>query len=97
MYDFAVELIKKGVAYVDDSSSSEIAAQKGTVTTPGSNSPYRDRSIEENLELFKGMKEGKYPEGSRVLRAKKIGRASCRERGEEEVGAGQMRKKRTEG
>jgi len=70
MYDFAVELIKKGVAYVDDSSSSEIAAQKGTVTTPGSNSPYRDRSIEENLELFKGMKEGKYPEGSRVLRAK---------------------------
>jgi len=70
LYDFAVKLVEKGLAYVDDSTSAEIAAQKGTVTTPGINSPYRDRSIEENLELFRGMKEGKYEEGSRVLRAK---------------------------
>lgn len=70
LYEGAVKLIEKGLAYVDDSTSEEIAAQKGTVTTPGTNSPYRDRSIEENLELFRGMKEGKFPEGSRVLRAK---------------------------
>lgn len=70
LYDFAVILVEKGLAYVDDSTSAEIAAQKGTVTTPGTNSPYRERSVEENLELFRGMKEGKYEEGSRVLRAK---------------------------
>ena len=68
LYAFAVELIKKGLAYVDDSTAEEIAAMKGTPTVPGVPSPYRSRSIEENLELFQGMKEGKYPDGSRVLR-----------------------------
>ncbi len=70
LYDFAVELIKKGFAYVDDSTAEEIAAGKGTPTTPGTDSPYRDRSVEENLELFAGMKNGDYPEGSKVLRAR---------------------------
>ena len=70
LYQFAVDLIKKGLAYVDDSSSEEIAAMKGTPTEPGKPSPYRDRSVEENLRLFEGMKEGKYPDGTRVLRAK---------------------------
>ncbi len=70
LYDFAVDLIRKGYAYVDDSSSEEIARLKGTPTEPGVNSPYRDRSIEENLELFEKMKNGDFQEGSRVLRAK---------------------------
>jgi glutaminyl-tRNA synthetase len=70
LYDFAVKLIKNGDAYVDDSTSEEMAAQKGTPTEPGKNSTYRSRSIEENLELFTGMKNGEYPDGSRVLRAK---------------------------
>jgi glutaminyl-tRNA synthetase len=70
LYAFAVELIKKGLAYVDDSTAEEIAAQKGTPTEPGTPSPYRDRSVEENLQLFERMKAGKYPDGSRVLRAK---------------------------
>ncbi|MGV3528555.1 MAG: glutamine--tRNA ligase/YqeY domain fusion protein [Flavisolibacter sp.] len=70
LYEFAVNLIKKGLAYVDDSTPEEIAAMKGTPTTPGTNSPYRDRSVEENLQLFEDMKAGKYPDGSRVLRAK---------------------------
>lgn len=70
LYDFAVQLIKKGLAYVDDSSSDEIAAMKGTPTQPGVESPYRLRSIEENLALFEGMKNGEFPDGSRVLRAK---------------------------
>ncbi|MEZ4840707.1 MAG: glutamine--tRNA ligase/YqeY domain fusion protein [Flavobacteriaceae bacterium] len=70
LYDWAIELIKLGKAYVDDQSSEEIAQQKGTPTQPGINSPYRDRSVEENLELFERMKKGEFPEGSHVLRAK---------------------------
>lgn len=70
LYEFAVLLIKKGLAYVDDSTSEEMAAQKGTPTQPGTNSPYRTRTIEENLTLFADMKAGKYPDGSKVLRAK---------------------------
>jgi glutaminyl-tRNA synthetase len=70
LYGFAVILIKKGLAYVDDSTSEEIAAMKGTPTEPGKASPYRNRSIEENLQLFADMRAGKYPDGARVLRAK---------------------------
>jgi glutaminyl-tRNA synthetase len=70
LYDFAVTLIKKGLAYVDDSSAEEIAAQKGTPTEPGTPNQYRSRSIEENLALFAEMKDGKYPDGAKVLRAK---------------------------
>jgi glutaminyl-tRNA synthetase len=70
LYDFAVTLIKKGLAYVDDSSSEEIAKQKGTPTQAGTNSPYRDRSVEENLKLFSEMRAGKYKDGEKVLRAK---------------------------
>ncbi|WP_297760215.1 glutamine--tRNA ligase/YqeY domain fusion protein [uncultured Muriicola sp.] len=70
LYDWAVQLIKNGKAYVDSQSSEDMASQKGTPTEPGVNSPFRDRSIEENLQLFEGMKEGKYAEGSHVLRAK---------------------------
>ena len=70
LYDLAIRLIKEGKAYVDDQSSEEIAAQKGTPTTPGTNSPYRDRPVEENLDLFTRMNAGEFPEGSHVLRAK---------------------------
>lgn len=70
LYEYAVKLIKKGLAYVDDSTSEEIANQKGTPTVPGKESPYRNRSIEENLDLFERMKKGEFPDGSRVLRAK---------------------------
>ncbi|HYG37246.1 MAG TPA: glutamine--tRNA ligase/YqeY domain fusion protein [Cytophagales bacterium] len=70
LYEFAVKLIKKDLAYVDDSTSEEIAKQKGTPTTPGTDSPFRSRSIEENLRLFNEMKEGKYKDGEKVLRAK---------------------------
>lgn len=70
MYTYAVTLIKKGLAYVDDSSSEEIAAMKGTPTEPGKNSPYRDRGPEENLLLFEQMKNGAFPDGSHTLRAK---------------------------
>lgn len=70
LYEFAVKLIGKGLAYVDDSTSEEIAQQKGTPTQPGTNSPYRNRSIEENLQLFTDMRAGKYKDGSKVLRAK---------------------------
>ncbi len=70
LYDFAVQLIKKGLAYVDDSTSEEIASQKGTPTTAGTPSPYRNRSIEENMQLFADMKAGKYKDGEKVLRAK---------------------------
>lgn len=70
LYQFALQLIRKGLAYVDDSSSEEIANMKKSPTEPGINSPFRDRSVEENLKLFQGMKEGLYEEGSRVLRAK---------------------------
>ena len=70
LYDFALELIKKDLAYVDDQSSEEIASQKGTPTQPGTHSPFRKRSVEENLDLFQRMNAGEFPEGSRVLRAK---------------------------
>ncbi len=70
LYEFAVALIKKGKAYVDDSTSEEIAALKGTPTEAGKNSPYRNRSIEENLALFERMKNGEFADGSCVLRAK---------------------------
>jgi len=70
LYSLAVRLINKGLAYVDDSSSEEIAAGKGTPTEPGKNNKYRDRSIEENLRLFDEMKNGKYKDGEKVLRAK---------------------------
>ncbi|MES3018828.1 MAG: glutamine--tRNA ligase/YqeY domain fusion protein [Bacteroidota bacterium] len=70
LYQFAVILIKKGLAYVDDSTAEEIAAAKGTPTEPGTPTPNRSRSIEENLQLFDEMKAGKYPDGAKVLRAK---------------------------
>lgn len=70
LYDWAIELIKKGKAYVDDQSSEEIAKQKGTPTQAGTNSPNHDRSVEENLDLFARMKNGEFPNGSYVLRAK---------------------------
>tara|TARA_R110000850_G_scaffold111075_1_gene224506 strand:+ start:3926 stop:5674 length:1749 start_codon:yes stop_codon:yes gene_type:complete len=70
LYDWAIELIKTGKAYVDSQTSEEIAVQKGTPTEPGTPSPFRNRSVEENLQLFQGMKEGKFKEGEHVLRAK---------------------------
>ncbi|MEO6613473.1 MAG: glutamine--tRNA ligase/YqeY domain fusion protein [Chitinophagaceae bacterium] len=70
LYEFAVSLIKKGLAYVDDSTADEIAAQKGTPTQPGHRNKYAERSIEENTRLFSDMKEGKYRDGEKVLRAK---------------------------
>ncbi|HHU70802.1 MAG TPA: glutamine--tRNA ligase/YqeY domain fusion protein [Clostridiales bacterium] len=70
MYEGAIKLIKKGKAFVCDLTAEEIREYRGTLTEVGKNSPYRDRSVEENLELFQGMREGKYPDGSRVLRAK---------------------------
>ena len=70
MYEGAVKLIKKGKAYVCDLTAEEIRAYRGTLTEPGKNSPYRDRSIEENLELFENMKNGMYKDGEKVLRAK---------------------------
>jgi glutaminyl-tRNA synthetase len=70
LYDWAVLMIKNGKAYVDSQSSDEMAIQKGTPTQPGVDGPYRNRSIEENLTLFEGMKNGDFPEGSHVLRAK---------------------------
>ena len=68
--EFAIKLIKKGKAYVDDLSADEIREYRGTLTTPGKNSPYRERTIEENLDLFERMREGEFPDGARVLRAK---------------------------
>ena len=70
LYDFAVKLIEKGLAYIDDSTAEEIAALKGTPTEPGTDSPYRSRSIAENLDLFGRMKAGEFPDGARILRAK---------------------------
>ena len=69
-YEGAVELIKQGLAYVDDSSAEELRAMRGTLTEPGTNSPYRERSVEENLDLFARMRAGEFPTGSRILRAK---------------------------
>ena len=70
LYDWAVEFIKKGKAYVDSQSSEDMAKQKGTPSQPGTESPYRNRSVEENLDLFERMKNGEFPEGTHVLRAK---------------------------
>ena len=70
LYEYACELIKKGLAYVDDSTAEEIAAMKGTPTEPGKNSPYRDRSVEENLDLFARMRAGEFKDGDKTLRAK---------------------------
>ena len=70
LYEWAIQLITEGHAYVDDLSAEEIREYRGTLTEPGKDSPYRDRSVEENLDLFKRMKEGEFPDGSRVLRAK---------------------------
>lgn len=70
MYEYAIELIKKGKAYVCDLSPEEIRQYRGTLTEPGRESPYRNRSVEENLDLFKRMRDGEFPEGSRTLRAK---------------------------
>ena len=70
LYDLAIRLIKEGKAYVDDQTSEEIAAQKGTPTQAGTESPYRNRSVEENLDLFQRMNAGEFEEGARVLRAK---------------------------
>ena len=70
MYEAAIKLIKKGKAFVCDLSADEIREYRGTLTEPGKNSPYRERSIEENLDLFERMKNGEFPDGSKVLRAK---------------------------
>ena len=70
LYDWAVVLIKKGLAYVDDQTQEEIRQNRGTVQQPGVDSPWRNRSVEENLDLFERMKNGEFPDGSKVLRAK---------------------------
>lgn len=70
IYEYTIELIKKGKAYVCDLSAEEIRQYRGTLTEPGKESPYRNRTVEENLELFEKMRAGEFPEGSRVLRAK---------------------------
>jgi glutaminyl-tRNA synthetase len=70
LHEWAVKLIKQGKAYVDDLSADEIRKHRGTLTEPGTNSPYRDRPVEENLDLFERMRAGEFPDGSRVLRAK---------------------------
>ena len=70
MYDYAVQLIQAGKAYVDDQTADQIAQTRGTLTQPGEDSPYRNRSVEENIDLFERMKAGEFPDGTRVLRAK---------------------------
>jgi len=70
LYQFAVELIQRGKAYVDSLDADQIRAHRGTLTTPGKNSPYRDRPVEENLDLFARMRAGEFPDGAHVLRAK---------------------------
>ena len=70
MYEAAVKLIKKGKAYVCDLTAEQIREYRGTLTEPGKNSPYRDRSVEENLDLFERMKNGEFEDGTKVLRAK---------------------------
>lgn len=70
LYEWAVRLIKKGSAYVDDQSAEEVSRNRGTLTEPGMESPFRGRSVEENLDLFERMKRGEFPDGTRVLRAK---------------------------
>ena len=70
LYGFAEQLIQRGKAYVDDQTADEIREHRGTLTEPGKNSPWRDRSVEENLDLFRRMRAGEFPDGARVLRAK---------------------------
>ncbi len=70
LYEWAQQLVRKGLAYVDDQSAEEVSATRGTLTEPGKNSPHRDRSVEENLDLLERMKNGEFPDGARVLRAK---------------------------
>ena len=70
LYEIACDFIRKGVAYVDDQTPEEMRKNRGTLTKPGVNSPYRDRSVEENLALFQRMRAGEFPDGSKVLRAK---------------------------
>jgi glutaminyl-tRNA synthetase len=70
LYDWAGRLVRKGLAYVDDQSAEQISATRGTLTQAGTNSPFRDRTVEENLDLLERMKNGEFPDGSRVLRAK---------------------------
>ncbi|MBN3585997.1 glutamine--tRNA ligase, partial [Algoriphagus aestuarii] len=70
LYAWAVELIKAGKAYVCDLSPEEAREYRGTLTQPGRNSPFRDRSVEENLDLFERMRAGEFPDGARALRAK---------------------------
>ncbi|MGZ5255803.1 MAG: glutamate--tRNA ligase family protein, partial [Flavitalea sp.] len=70
LYEFAVILIKKGLAYVDDSTAEEIATMKGTPTEPGKDSPFRNRSVEDNLDLFERMKNGEFGDGAKTLRVK---------------------------
>ncbi|HID24793.1 MAG TPA: glutamine--tRNA ligase, partial [Planctomycetaceae bacterium] len=70
LYEWAVQLIKAGKAYVDSQSLEEIRRNRGTVTEPGKESPYRNRSVEENLDLFERMRQGEFPDGAHVLRAK---------------------------
>ncbi|SKB02709.1 glutaminyl-tRNA synthetase [Prosthecobacter debontii] len=70
LYGFAVQLIEKGLAYVDDQNAEEMRANRGTLTTPGTNSPYRDRSVAENLDLFARMRAGEFKEGEKIVRAK---------------------------
>ncbi|MCB1877024.1 MAG: glutamine--tRNA ligase, partial [Chromatiales bacterium] len=70
LYDFAVELIGKGLAYVCDLNAEQVREYRGTLKEPGRDSPYRERGVEENLDLFKRMRAGEFPDGSKVLRAK---------------------------
>jgi glutaminyl-tRNA synthetase len=70
LYDWAVRLVKKGLAYVDDQTSEQVSANRGTLIESGKNSPFRDRSVKENLDLLERMKNGEFPDGSRILRAK---------------------------
>src|SRR5512147_448607 len=68
LYDWALKLVRKGLAYLDDQTAEEVSAARGTLTEPGKNSPHRDRPIEENLDLLERMRNGEFPDGSRVLR-----------------------------
>ena len=70
LYEWAIKLIKDGKAYVDDLSAEETRKHRGTLTEPGKDSPHRNRSVKENLDLFERMRKGEFPDGSRVLRAK---------------------------
>ena len=70
LYEWAQKLVLMGKAYVDDQTQEEVKANRGTLTTPGKNSPYRDRDVEKNMDLLERMKNGEFPDGSRILRAK---------------------------